>query len=106
MPNASSRDGLASLLRAGVASVRNDRAQALERLEFSQRAFDGSNMALYAAVTRSRKAEILGGPEGTALAAEVRAWMETQRVVRPEGFARMLAPGRWSHGEGEKEAES
>jgi len=99
-------DGLASLLRAGVASVRNDRAQALERLEFSQRAFDGSNMALYAAVTRSRKAEILGGQEGAGLAAEVGAWMATQRVRRPEGFARMLAPGRWGNGEGEKETES
>jgi len=32
--------------------------------------------------------------------------MATQRVRRPEGFARMLAPGRWGNGEGEKETES
>ena len=63
-------------------------------------------MALYAAVARSRKAEILGGQEGAGLAAEVGAWMATQRVRRQEGFARMLAPGRWDKGKGEKESES
>ncbi len=92
-------NGLASLLRAGVASVRHDRAQALERLEFSQRAFDGCDMSLYGAVTRSRRAEMLGGQEGEALSSEVKAWMEKQRVRKPEGFARMLAPGRWRKGE-------
>lgn len=88
-------DALAALARAGIASVREDRDGALERLVFAEKAFETADMALYAAVTRLRLAALLGGEEGRALEESANAWMRNQKIRNPAGFAAMLAPGKF-----------
>jgi serine/threonine protein kinase len=86
---------LAALVRAGVASVRVEMDEAGRRLAFAEKAFEAADMALYAAVTRLRRAAILGGGQGRALAESVDGWMQSQKIKSPAGFAAMLAPGKW-----------
>jgi serine/threonine protein kinase len=89
-------NALADLLQAGAASVRGERAAALQRLESSEREFEGADMALHATIARRRRGEILARTEGTALFAASDAWMAEQGIRNPTRMAGMLAPGRWS----------
>ncbi len=88
-------DALAALVRAGIASVRGDRAEAARRLGFAASHFAMADMALYAAVSRRRLGSILGGGKGRDLAEGADAWMRDKKIKNPAGFATMLAPGRF-----------
>ncbi|HJW13275.1 MAG TPA: protein kinase [Thermoanaerobaculia bacterium] len=92
-------DALAALVRAGVASVRRDREEAMDRLVSSEKALEAADMALYAAVARRRRAALLGGEEGALLAASADDWMKRQMIRNPAGFVAMLAPGRFGEEE-------
>ena len=89
-------DPLANLLRAGVASVRGDRKGAIERLAAAETAFDAADMALYAAVARRRRGELLGDAEGRALIEASDIAMRNQKIQDPGRIASMLGPGKWS----------
>lgn len=84
---------LACLLRAGVASVRDDAAAACGHLRQALAGFERCNMQLFAAATRRRLGEQLGGDEGRALVAFANAWMAAQHVKNPDRMTAMLAPG-------------
>jgi eukaryotic-like serine/threonine-protein kinase len=53
-------------------------------------------MALYAAVAKRRRGELMGGDEGQALVQQADDWMRGEQIKNPQGMATMLAPGRWS----------
>jgi len=89
-------DPLARLLRAGIASLRGERAQALESLGSAERAFTDADMALHATIARRRRGELLGRAEGAALVAAADEWMTAQNIRKPDRIAAMLAPGAWS----------
>jgi hypothetical protein len=84
-------------IRAGVAAGGGDRPRAIRLLAEAARAFDGVDMALYAAVARRRQGELLGGPEGQALLAQADAWMAGQNIRNPTRVTAMMAPG-FAHG--------
>jgi hypothetical protein len=88
-------DALAALARAGIASIRGDRAEAARRLGFAASHFAMTDMGLYAAVSRRRLGSTLGGEKGKALVDSSDAWMRNQKIKNPARFAAMLAPGRF-----------
>jgi hypothetical protein len=53
-------------------------------------------MALYVAVARRRRGELMGGDVGRSLIDTANAWMIGQSIKSPERMTAMLAPGRWS----------
>jgi hypothetical protein len=46
-------------------------------------------------VCQARRGELLPGAEGEKLRAEAKAWMSTERIVKPSHVCRLIAPGRW-----------
>lgn len=94
--NAHWADPLAELVRAGIASVENRSEDAARSLSDAERAFEAVDMALYAAVARRRRGELIGGDEGQALVERADDWMRGEGIRNPSGMAMMLAPGRWS----------
>jgi eukaryotic-like serine/threonine-protein kinase len=88
-------DPLASLLRAGVASVRGRREEAMERLSSAEARFEAADMSLYAAVTRRRRGEFLGDADGQAFVEASDVAMRNQKIQDPARIAAMLVPGKW-----------
>jgi hypothetical protein len=84
---------LASLLEAGIASVRGDPARALTLLAKAEGGLTAANMALYAAAARYRRGRILGGDEGRELAASAIKWMAGEGIMNPARMVAMHAPG-------------
>ena len=91
-------DALAALVRASIALRRGDRANAAFRLGFAACIFAIADMDLYAAVARRRLGTVLGDAKGKALVESADAWMRTEKIEKPSGFADMLAPGEWESG--------
>jgi hypothetical protein len=84
---------LATLLRAGIASVQGQSEEALRLLTQAEEEFHTADMEMYAAAARRQRGKLLGGDEGTALIASADAFMAEQDVKVPERIAAMLAPG-------------
>lgn len=86
---------IALLLQAGARATRGEGAEAIALLEQAEKAFVSADMALYAAVARRRRGEMLRGDDGRALVATADASMTAQAIRNPERIAAMLAPGGW-----------
>ncbi len=84
---------LANLVRAGIANRNDDKGTASTLLSEAAIAFKARDMELYAAASRRRLGELLGGDHGQQLISESNAWMASQRIRNPEAMTRMLAPG-------------
>jgi hypothetical protein len=80
-------------VRAGIAGARGDRVGATRILAEAARAYDAADMALFAAVTRRRLGEMLGGTEGQELVAAADAWMAGQQIRNPSRATAVLVPG-------------
>ena len=83
----------ATLVRAAVAHQRGQATQATALLSEAEQMFERAEMHLYAAATRRRLGEKLGGEQGQRLIAEADAWMTEQKIKNTEAMTRMLAPG-------------
>jgi eukaryotic-like serine/threonine-protein kinase len=86
-------DAVATLIQAGVAHVRGERAAAIAHLGLAAARLDAFDMPLYAAVARRRLGQLVGGDDGRAAVARADAFMKAKGVVDPERLARMYAPG-------------
>ena len=86
-------DPLAQLLRAGIAATREEIKEAVAQLTLAETGFESAGMALYHAAARRYRGELIGGEEGRTLVQTADAWMQRQRIRRPECMAAMLAPG-------------
>ncbi len=87
-------DPLAHLVRAGMASLASDEKAAVELLVSAAAGFDAASMNLYAAVSRKRRGELMGG-EGQRFREEAERWMTENGIVNADSMADVLAPGRW-----------
>jgi tetratricopeptide (TPR) repeat protein len=83
----------ARLIRAGIASARGRRDEALVDLREAVDLCEAASMYLYAMVARRRMGEIQGGAEGDALFAESQRWMISQSIRDPGRFTDLYAPG-------------
>lgn len=90
LPHATAR---AVALRAGVARVCGDRAEAVRLLREALAGFVALDMALNAAALQFILGPLVGGDEGRALREAADAWFGSQSVKKPARFVAMLAPG-------------
>jgi len=85
-------NGLASLVRGGVALCENAEDIAVRAFERAAKEFDEAEMALYAAVARHRLGEVVGGERGATLIAASNAWFAAAGVANPPRMRAMLSP--------------
>ncbi len=86
-------DGAAALVRAGVATLRRRPEAALGCLETAIQRYETADMALYAAVARRRKGQLLAGDAGKLLVASANAAMAKVGIEDGERWASVYAPG-------------
>ena len=86
-------DPFAALVKAAVASARFDNAKAAALLTEASEGFALGDMGLYAAASRRRLGQVLGGERGRELITTADQWMTSQRIMKPGLMTRMLAPG-------------
>ena len=83
----------ASLVRAGIAHQEGESLKAISLLSEAVENFDLADIELYAAATRYRLGELVGGERGQQLIKESDSWMRKQEIKDPATMTRMLAPG-------------
>jgi eukaryotic-like serine/threonine-protein kinase len=84
---------LATLLDAGVARGRGDLERCRAGLDRAERELERLEMSIWAAATRRRRGQLVGGDEGDALIARADAEMAARGVLRPDRIAATLVPG-------------
>jgi hypothetical protein len=84
-------------LEAGIALAESRPQDAATRLRAALAGYEGVGYAMYAAATRRRLGELLGGDEGRTLSGQGEAAMREQGVVHLDAICEMLVPGCSSH---------
>jgi eukaryotic-like serine/threonine-protein kinase len=79
-------------IRAGVAAARGDRSRAATLFAEPVQAIEAVDMNLYAAASRRRLGQILGGDEGRAQLKGADCWMNQQGIRNPARMADVFAP--------------
>jgi len=82
-----------TVIRAAIAWQRGELSNAAELLTEAVKGFDLADLGLYAAATRRRLGETLGGDRGRELIAEADAWMLKQNLQNPVAMTRTMTPG-------------
>ncbi|MEL6344311.1 MAG: protein kinase [Myxococcota bacterium] len=85
--------GYAGLLRAGVAHLNRQPADALRRLQDAEVAFTRCDMSGYVAVTQIRRGQLIGGDEGRALRDEGRSALRAEGIRSTEKWMATFSPG-------------
>jgi eukaryotic-like serine/threonine-protein kinase len=83
------------LIRAGVASVQQQKEVARELLERAETEFRAAEMAHFVAACQNRRGTLVGGAEGQALVTAAEDWAASEGLANPRRVFEMLAPGRW-----------
>ena len=79
-------------IRAGIASARGDRSRAATLFAEAVQGLEAVDMNLYAAASRRRLGQILGGEEGRAQLERADCWMNQQGIRNPARMADVFAP--------------
>ena len=88
-------DGMAALLRAGIACETDGAAAAIQPLRSAEAAFVAASMPLYAAAARRVEGLLVGGDGGAALVRSADAAFAAEHVRNPPRMVAMWAPGRF-----------
>jgi eukaryotic-like serine/threonine-protein kinase len=86
-------NALCLLSRACLAAIGRRETEAVTLLSQAEAEFVAIDMALYAAATRWRRGEIIGGDEGGSIIASADKWMRDQKIEQPVRIVEMLSPG-------------
>jgi serine/threonine protein kinase/tetratricopeptide (TPR) repeat protein len=78
-------------IRAGVAAARGDRSRAATLFTEAVKQLEAVEMNLYAAASRRRLGEILGGEEGREQVEQANTWMNEQGIRNPGRMADVFA---------------
>ena len=87
---------LVPLVRASIRVIRGQKEAAAADLGTAAAGFDAADMGLYAAMTRRRLGQLLGGSKGETLVHEADAFMTAHGVRRPDRLANVMVPGVWN----------
>ena len=82
-------------LQTGLDTVEGRKREAEENLVAAAAGFDSHHMALYAAVSRMRRGQLLG-EGGQRLVQDALDFMENEGIKNPPSLANALAPGVWT----------
>jgi hypothetical protein len=85
-------DPIAMLVRAGVARGRGKEASAVAMIEKATGLFGAQGMELHVATAKLWRAAIVGGDEGSELAAEAHGYFRRQGVKEPDRARLIFAP--------------
>jgi hypothetical protein len=83
---------LACPIKAGVAAARGDMSLAATLFAEAVTQLEAVDMNLYAAASRRRLGEILGGDKGRAEVERADSWMRQQGIQDPARMADVFAP--------------
>ena len=83
---------LAIPIRAGIAAARSDHSRAASLFAEAVTQLEAVDMSLFAAASRRRLGEILGGDEGRARVEQADSWMRQQTIRNPARMADVFAP--------------
>jgi hypothetical protein len=86
-------DGLALLLRAGLASMDGGHAEKRRLLESAERELESADLIPYLSATRLRLAELQDGDQAVRSRRAAMEWMESQNIRRPECLVKVMLPG-------------
>ena len=86
-------EALARLVGAGIAFARRDRRLAERLMHVAAEQLDAIEMRLYAAATRRRLGQLLGGDQGRGMIVQADVWMTGQGIKNPARMTAMLVPG-------------
>ena len=92
-PKGPSSEAMALQLQAVLYLQRRDVEGALAKISAAAERYAATGMALHEALMRWRYGRLRGGAEGERAVEQARRFMSAQGIVRPEGWARMLATG-------------
>jgi tetratricopeptide (TPR) repeat protein len=81
------------LIQATAASLEKDEAKMVTELAAAARGFEGTSMALHAAICRWHLGRAQGGDQGRRLVTDAEAWMTSQGIASPSRMAGTIAPG-------------
>ncbi|HTU89005.1 MAG TPA: AAA family ATPase, partial [Gemmataceae bacterium] len=84
---------LATLIRAGIANCKGDLDKAKQLLEAALSGLTDCELGLFAAATRRRLGQLIGGDQGKSLIAEADRWMTAQGIRNPARMTAVYAPG-------------
>lgn len=87
-------DASAAMIRAGIASVRDEHELAAQACAEAIAAYERGDMALHATCARRRQAQ-LRGPAGREQILACDDDMHSEGIAEPERWADIYAPGRW-----------
>ncbi len=82
----------ATICKGMIAEASGDRDTALARYRAALAGLESADAHLFAHAARYRVGRIVGGDEGTALCADVRAWLTREGVREPERMLAMMLP--------------
>jgi serine/threonine protein kinase/tetratricopeptide (TPR) repeat protein len=82
-----------SLIRAGIAGIRNHSETAADFLKAAAENFQAVDMSLYSTTARRHLGALIDGDEGKQLIAEADEWMAAQLIKKPELMAHALVAG-------------
>jgi hypothetical protein len=88
-------NALASLIRGGIATARNQIKAANIYLIDAEVGFENTKMELYLMATRYCRGQLIGGESGQIMSQTSRDWASSQKIKEPEKIFNMLAPGKW-----------
>jgi hypothetical protein len=83
---------LACPIRAGIAAARGEISRVATLFAQAVKELEAVDMNLYAAASRRRLGEIIGGDEGRALVERADSWMRQQTIQNPARMADVFAP--------------
>ncbi|KAF0247649.1 MAG: ATPase/protein kinase family protein, partial [bacterium] len=86
---------LAILIRASIATIKQDRASAISLLAKAEKALNSVDMYLYAASACYRRGQLISGDEGKSLQQQASLWMNEQTIKNPSRIVDMLIPGKY-----------
>lgn len=88
-------NAFASLIKAGLASLQDNKKETIRQLIEAEVDFENIKMELYLAATRYRRGQIMGNEQGKALTQSAEEWMQSQKIKVPEKVVNMLVPTKW-----------
>ena len=88
---------LATIIRAGVASVEGRRSDALELLARAEPIARSASMHMHLAACQYRRGTLTAGSPGQELLSEAEAWLREQKIVNPSHYFDVHLPGDWAN---------